>query len=323
MTAKQLSDINLELFRVFYQVARTGSMTQAAKVLFITQPAISHAVSLMEERLGVKLFERSGRRLVLTAEGRLVQESASRIFAELARSSRELRELQNFRRGVVRIGGPFLLFPTFLTQCLSDFHRRFPGIRFRLEIENRMARMLELIRSKKVDLLFLATPQMTELDPDLAEDTLGTYRYCFGASRDHFGEIEGRPLTLPELNCLPVVILRPGNNTRDFLEQRFAEKGERLNVQFETETMALTDEFTRAGLGIGAMIRPDTPGLGGFPADLFEVRVTDGLGCGRYVVLHRRDEELPGPALEFLKLVRKTLAPRASGDREARRPPAR
>ena len=78
MTAKQLSDINLELFRVFYQVARTGSMTQAAKVLFITQPAISHAVSLMEERLGVKLFERSGRRLVLTAEGRLVHESASR-----------------------------------------------------------------------------------------------------------------------------------------------------------------------------------------------------------------------------------------------------
>ena len=309
---RQLADINLELLRVFYQVARTGSMTQASKVLFITQPAVSHAVAQLEDRLGSPLLNRVGRRLVLTPEGRLVYESAKRVWAELAKSGRELRELQSFRQGVVRIGGPFLLFPTFLTRCLSAYHRIYPGIRFKLEFENRMAGMLELIRQGTVDLLFLATPQMTEIDPDFSESTLGTYRYCFMASREHFPELEHCELSIHEVNARPLVILRPGNNTRDFLESRFAESGERLNVQFETETMALTDEFTRAGLGLGAAIRPNTPGLGGFPSDLFEVPLSDSLGGGRYIVMHRKAEYLPGPAYEFLKLVRRTLAPEES-----------
>jgi hypothetical protein len=168
-----------------------------------------------------------------------------------------------------------------------------------------MQQMLELVKGGKVDLLFLATPRLEQIDDELIEEQVGAFRYGFIASQAHFGSLQGRRLALAQINSHPIVILRPGNNTRDWLEGEFARQGLALNVQFETKTMAETDEFVRAGFGIGAVTIevPEKPGA--LPEGTFEVKTRRSFQTGRYVALYRKDSELSGAAVDFLMSVRR------------------
>lgn len=193
----------------------------------------------------------------------------------------------------LRIGCPQLLLHTALTPMLAKFHEEHRDITTKIVIENRMAQMLDLVRNDDVELQFLATPVMDLLGADLEVTTLGTYHYGFCASRRHFGELDGKTLSWQAVNELPLIFLRPGNNTRDYLERWFAAKGITLNVAIETETMAVTDELTKEGFGVGAMIVSDS----GFadsklPEGLFELKLEPKQGSGRYVMVKRRGSTL-------------------------------
>lgn len=300
---RSLSQISLDLINVFHQVAKLGSMTSASKVLFVTQPAVSHSIALLEDQLGFALFERTGRRLILTDEGRTLFQTTQNMFCALRQADRELKEMLLSKKEILRIGCPFLLLQTRLTPVLALFHKAHPEVRIRVEIENRMQPMLDLLREDKVDLLFLATPEQGRIETDFVEQTLGTYRYGFLASKDHFSFLQGKKLSLQDVNAHPIVILQIGNNTRDYLDRRFSEAGLTLNVQWETETMAVTEEFTKAGFGLGAMLLDDRPVVKHCNEGLFELTLKDALPTGRYLVLHHSQKVLPETAKQFLLMV--------------------
>ena len=197
-----LSQISLDLLNVFHQVAKFGSMTLASKALFITQPAVSHSIALLEGQLGYPLFERAGRKLLLTDEGKTLFQTTNGLFSVLAEGERQLKDLRSAKTGVLKIGCPFLLLQTCLTPVLAAFHKAHPEVRIRVEIENRMQPMLDLLRQDKVDLLFLATPEQGRIESEFAERTLGTYRYAFLASKDHFPFLREKTLALQDVNEL-------------------------------------------------------------------------------------------------------------------------
>lgn len=299
---KSLLDVNLELLRVFFQVAKLGSMTAAASALHVTQPAVSHAVNQLEDLLGCRLFQRVSRRLVLTAEGESLLATAGKVFGVLSEGDARLKDIIASKNQVLRIGCPQLLLQTALTSVLATFHEACPEVRTRLKIENRMQDMLDLVRNNEVDLQFLATPQMELLDPGLEEQTLGGYRYAFGASWRHFSQLKGRALSWDELNRLPLIVLRSGNNTRDYLERWFVGQGLTLHVVFETETMAETEALAKAGFGLAAMLVPESGFAGvGLAEELFELNVVPTLPKGRYVMLRRKGAGESQPMKRFLE----------------------
>lgn len=301
---KSLADAGLDLLRIFHCAAREESMTRAAKALCITQPAVSHAVALLEDRLGERLFHRQGRSISLTAAGRAVLSATSAMMRDLTAGDRELARLRGIEKSTLTIGAPYLLLHEILAPSLSCFHKDHPGVHIHIEIENRTEEMQALIRSDSVDLLFLGVPDAQAVDPALATERISLFRYCFMASRAHYGELEGRRLALSEVNQHPIAILRPGNNTRTFFEQRMAEAGLTLNVHYEAATMAVVTDFARMGLGIGATMR-----LPGFEDDrLFELKLGQKFKPGLILAARRRDEPLSAAAEAFLSLVRESTA---------------
>ena len=276
-------------------------MTEAAKSLSITQPAVSHAVSLLEKRLGEKLFDRQGRKLVLTAAGRAVFEATSAMAEALRAGDRELARLQGIEESTLTIGAPYLLLHDLLAPFLSRFHKDHPAVHIHVEIENRMDEMQALARSGAVDLFFLAAPGIEYADPALRVEPISGFRYCFMASRAHFGALEGRRLSLADVNRRPIAILRPGNNTRTFFEGCCREEGLELNIHYEAATMAVVTDFARMGLGIGAVMR-----LPGFKdEELFEIKLERSLKPGVILAASRKDEPQSPAAEAFLSLVRK------------------
>lgn len=120
--------ITLRQIESFLAVASDGNFSGAARRLNLAQPALSQAVKDLEGELGVRLFDRTTRRVVLTDAGREFQGSAGQVLGDLDHAVRNARDLAQRRRGRIRIAAAPLLAGVVLPQAVAEFHRRHPGI---------------------------------------------------------------------------------------------------------------------------------------------------------------------------------------------------
>ncbi len=129
-----MATLNLHRLRVFHAVARRESYSRAAEDLHISQPAVSKHVLDLEEELGIKLFHRLGRRIVLTEAGRLMTEYAERIFVLADEARRALEELQGLERGRLHLGASSTPGNYLLPWALAAFRNRYPRLETSLDI---------------------------------------------------------------------------------------------------------------------------------------------------------------------------------------------
>src|SRR3569832_638821 len=120
--------LNLNHLRIFRTVIEQGSITRAASVLRISQPAVSRQLAEIESSLGTRLVGRFARGVRPTAAGQLHGERARRIFAEEAAAEQDLAELLGLARGHLAIGASTTVGSYLVPQVFGDFGRRRPGI---------------------------------------------------------------------------------------------------------------------------------------------------------------------------------------------------
>ena len=105
--------VKLELYRVFYTVAKCGSLTRAAEELFISQPAVSQAIKQLESQFGVSLFNRTHRGMELSVHGKMVFRQVEEALALLDDAENKLLELKTTATGMIRIGATDAIFYIF------------------------------------------------------------------------------------------------------------------------------------------------------------------------------------------------------------------
>src|SRR5690349_13885683 len=118
--------------RLVAEVARTGSVTRAADVLHVTQSAVSHQLREIEERLGTSLFLRSGRRMLPTAAGTHLVQTAGRVLDDIARAELNVRQLARHEIGEFRVCTQCHTGYHWLPPILEAIHQRFPGYEVRI-----------------------------------------------------------------------------------------------------------------------------------------------------------------------------------------------
>ncbi len=114
--------------RVMDAIQREGTVTRAAQVLHLTQPAVSHALRELEDRLGVRLFRRDRKRMAPTPEGERLLRSSELVLGELARVERELGQYRDGVRGVIRIATACYTCYNWLPPLLKQFRERHPQV---------------------------------------------------------------------------------------------------------------------------------------------------------------------------------------------------
>ena len=120
---------HLSQYRIFYEVARCGNISRAAKELYISQPAISKAIGKLEESLGLSQFTRSSRGVQLTEEGEILFEHTREAFDALERGESELKRIQEFDIGHLRIGVSNTLCKYILLPYLKTFIHQYPHLK--------------------------------------------------------------------------------------------------------------------------------------------------------------------------------------------------
>ncbi|SCM70790.1 Transcriptional regulator, LysR family [uncultured Pleomorphomonas sp.] len=128
--------MTLEQLRIFVAVAEREHVTQAAHELHLTQSAVSAAITALEGRYAIRLFDRIGRRIALTDAGRTFLEEARAILGRAADGEAVLSDLADFRRGELAIAASQTIGAYWIPRVVRAFTKSYPGIRVTLELGN-------------------------------------------------------------------------------------------------------------------------------------------------------------------------------------------
>jgi DNA-binding transcriptional LysR family regulator len=143
--------INLRQVEVFYAVMRAGSVTEAARVLNVTQPAVSVALRQLESRLKMKLFERTGGRLVPTAEARALLPDVAEIFGRIGAVERLSQDLAAGARGMFTIAATPPLCDGYVAKAVATFVAKRPGVKVNVQ-SMASAQVLDRVINREVDI---------------------------------------------------------------------------------------------------------------------------------------------------------------------------
>ena len=150
-------DLELRHLRLVAGIADAGSMTRAAGQLHLTQSALSHQLRDIEARLGTPFFTRLGRRMVLTASGRRVLETARRVIADLERAEEDIKRLAGHGEGTIRVCTQCYTGYHWLGPLLTTFQARHPRVTVNVAADSTSGPVQALVEGR-IDLAILIDP---------------------------------------------------------------------------------------------------------------------------------------------------------------------
>ncbi|MGD9034108.1 MAG: LysR family transcriptional regulator, partial [Desulfobacteraceae bacterium] len=125
--------LNFNQLRVFCQTARYLSCTKAAEKLYVTQPAVTAQVKLLEDSCNLKLFKKKGRRIFLTDEGKTLYDYAAKVFEYEKEIESVIEEMKELKRGVLRLGTTKAYARYFMPFLITSFREAYPHIKIHLD----------------------------------------------------------------------------------------------------------------------------------------------------------------------------------------------
>ena len=243
-------DADLDLYSIFCTVARCGSLSNAAKELYVSQPAISQSMHRLEYALGCKLFTRTSRGIALTNEGEILFAYADKAIGLIEAAEDKLNRMRTLQSGTLVIGASDTLCQSFLLPFVDKFHAEYPHIQ--LQFRNRTTpNTIELLRAGKVEIAAVNLP--------IEDDSLCVYE-CFEVhdvfiASNHFSRLKDKTITLNMLAKEPLMLLEKVSNSRKYVDDYAEKQGIVLHPEIELGAHHLLIEFARIGLGIACVTR--------------------------------------------------------------------
>lgn len=243
-------EINLEWYRSFYWVAKTGSLTGAAERLNITQPAVSHTIKQLEEKMGGPLFFRNSRGVDLTTEGKVLLRFIEQAFHNVEMGERAIAEMNNLNSGEIHIGASDTLCKYYLLSYLEQYHEKYPNVR--IHITNRTTpETLALLKEGKIDFGIVSLPAS---DKQVEFRKSMRLQDCLVGGKG-FQHLAVKTMPLTDIEQYPLLFLEPGGNTRKYIDEFLASNHMTITPEFELGSVDLLVQFALRGFGLAFVIR--------------------------------------------------------------------
>lgn len=248
--------VNLELYRVFYTVARCGSLTKAAEELYISQPAVSQAIKQLEHQLGTPLFNRMHKGMELSAQGgELIFGDVAKALQLLGNAEDKLTEITQSATGTLRIGASETIFQYILSEKIVEYHKLYPQVKIEL-ISDVSPKIMEELKTDHCDVGFLNLPIDLEEGVRLT-DTIHLLNDIFIAG-GKFCELQGRELSIWDLQEYPLILMENETVARTMLNRFCESVGVKFRPMVEVDSWGFMKKLVTEGMGIGCIPREYT-----------------------------------------------------------------
>lgn len=291
--------MTLDQIRIFIAVAEREHVTQAAASLHLTQSAVSAAISALEERHAVRLFDRVGRGIVLTDAGRTFLAEARAVLARAEQAERLLGDLAGLKRGTLRLAASQTVSNYWLPPLMQRFRAVHPGFVLELRTGN-TTEVAQMVHDATVDLGFV---EGAIDDPALSVQPLSGDDLALAVAPGH-DWANRAPRSPQDLKASPWVLREPGSGTRAVCEAALARHGLTL-ADLDVALALPSNEAVRAAVesGAGATILSMLVLEASFASRRL-ARVRFDMPSRPFQVLHHKERHLSLAEWRFLELAR-------------------
>lgn len=245
---------NLSYYNIFYTVAKNQNISKAAKELYISQPAISKAITKLEQNLNTTLFIRNSRGVKLTYEGELLFEECKIAFTAISNGESHIKKATELNMGNLKIGVSTTLCKHVLLPYLKRFMIKYPNIKIEIACAGTFE-IIQMLELGSIDIGLVAKPNQLK---KLEYFKLGNIQDSFVVSPNYLKRLERENKFSSEeelWNTATMMVLDKGNITRQYLDQYLSEHQLSYSNLLEVTSMDLLVEFAKIGIGISFVIK--------------------------------------------------------------------
>ncbi|WP_138754504.1 LysR family transcriptional regulator [Paenibacillus sinopodophylli] len=286
----------------FIEVAKLQHMTNAAKELSVTQPALSRSIATLEKEIGVELFERRGRNLVLNRYGEIFLERSQTALREIEKAKQEIADQINPWSGILSLCFPHILGAELFPTMLGAFRERYADIRFELN----QCTTDELVLQISNNSCDFGITTWESVNENFHWHLIGKSE-LYLAMPLHHAWANRKSIRLEELHREPYVGLKPSCALSYTVEELLTRSGVEPNTVYRADELDMVAGLVSAGFGISLL--PKTLGIRHYP--MAWVKVSDPVSELTVGLVWKKDRKLTPASEVFLAFVQERY-PRAS-----------
>ena len=236
--------MEIRRLKYFARIAEDGSLTKAAGVLRIAQPALSRQIRLLEEELGVTLFRRTARGMQLTEEGEFLRNSVVGPLRSVELALQNVRSLNSRIEGNFAVGMPSSLGELLGAALVQRIHGNFPNIRLRI-VEGITGSLIDWLHRGMLDFALL---EEESRDERLTDQKLMSLKLMIAGPPSSSLQ-PGRPLAFEKLLQMPLILPTHHLGVRGILNDMLARLRLNADIRFEADSCRLIKELVGTGMG--------------------------------------------------------------------------
>ncbi|MBW1720635.1 MAG: LysR family transcriptional regulator [Deltaproteobacteria bacterium] len=290
--------INLNQLRAFYLAARERSITRAADILCITQPAVTMQVKSLEQALDIKLFRKYGKDLRLTEVGHVLFDYVEKIFEIVDEMEFVLKRYSDLSRGSLVLGTTRSFARHLMPRLLSRFQERYPGVKISLKVGSSQE-IADGLMAFEYDLGIIGRlPHSDKLKviPYTREE------FCLITPPQHrFAGMKS--VSLKDLKDEPIIIRENGSGSRYAMLSLLETHGITPSVLVEAGSVEFIKEYVIKGKGVSFLYKPEVE-KEAMQGLLHCVCLKEGPIYIQTDIVYPKDVNLSPPAQAFLELAR-------------------
>ncbi|WP_141904127.1 LysR substrate-binding domain-containing protein [Lysinibacillus sp. Y5S-8] len=279
----------------FMAVCEELHFTKAAEKLGISQPTLSQQIRVLEDELGMPLFDRIGKKIVVTEAGSLLFSYATEMFTTLQNVKDAINDLQELQSGQISVG----IMPSDLdyriTQLVIDFHQKFPKVKLKILAS------IDIMRQVLENEVDIGIGTNVEPDDRLVIIPLRREEYVLTVSQEH-PLANQTAITIAELKGLPMVMYPEGFFGREIVEEAVKKHGFQLHSILETSSVTSIMNLVRAN--IGATVQPYHLIQQINDPTLCSIRISDGAPSRSLSIIYRVDRYVSQATTAFIKQIK-------------------
>lgn len=240
------NNMNLNLYRIFYIVAKTKSFSESSKNLHISQPAISKNIKALEDELNTQLFYRNNRGIELTPAAKKLFAYIEKAYTYIMLGEKELMETNNENKDILTIGISSSISSHYLDEYIKEFIKLYPNIIIKIVIREEQS-LIELFEQNSINLLLsLGNLNFTKEYQNL---TIYQEEYLFCSNLDYCSN--SPILALEDLQENNLILPSKKTKVRKLLDNYLIAKGISNNMTIEVDNNDMILKYTEEGLGLG------------------------------------------------------------------------
>lgn len=242
--------LNFNQLRVFCQTARYLSCTRAAEKLYITQPAVTAQIKLLEDSCNLKLFKKKGRRIFLTDEGKTLYDYAAKVFEYEKEIEDLIDDLKELKRGMLRLGTSKSYARYFMPFLITSFRDAYPHIKIHLD-EGSSLDMIHSLLDLRNEVAVIAK---VEDNPEICFIPFSREELVLILAPEH-PLAKKRYITLAELAGEPLIMKERGSATRKLVIALFYDNGISPEILMETGNAEFIKQLVQRGDGVSFIVK--------------------------------------------------------------------